>query len=110
MDLTDEPTRVRQGEELDVKAIEPFLKDKIPGLSGPLVLEQFPSGYSNLTYLLRIGNRELVLRRPPFGRKAKTAHDMGREYRVLKALNPALASGVFVCRAIFKIAFRRMET
>ena len=88
MDLTDEPTRVRQGEELDVKAIEPFLKDKIPGLSGPLVLEQFPSGYSNLTYLLRIGNRELVLRRPPFGRKAKTAHDMGREYRVLKALNP----------------------
>jgi aminoglycoside phosphotransferase (APT) family kinase protein len=53
-----------------------------------VTVEQFPSGYSNLTYLVRIGNRELVLRRPPFGRKAKTAHDMGREYRILKALNP----------------------
>ena len=79
MDFTDKPTKVRQGEELDVKVIESFLKDNIPGLSGDIVVEQFPSGYSNLTYLLRIGNKELVLRRPPFGRKAKTAHDMGRE-------------------------------
>jgi aminoglycoside phosphotransferase (APT) family kinase protein len=88
MDFTDKPTKVRQGEGLDVKAVELFLRDNIPGLSGPIVLEQFPSGYSNLTYLLRIGNKELVLRRPPFGRKAKTAHDMGREYRIMKALNP----------------------
>ena len=88
MDFTDKSKEVRQGEELDVKVIEPFLKENIPGLSGPLTVEQFPSGYSNLTYLVRIGNKELVLRRPPFGRKAKTAHDMGREYRILKALNP----------------------
>ena len=88
MDLSDKSTKVRQGEELDVKVIEPFLKDTLPGLSGPMTVEQFPSGYSNLTYLVRIGNKELVLRRPPFGRKAKTAHDMGREYRILKALNP----------------------
>ncbi|MBN2033059.1 MAG: phosphotransferase family protein, partial [Deltaproteobacteria bacterium] len=54
---------------------------------GGILVEQFPSGYSNLTYLIRIGDKELVLRRPPFGRKAKTAHDMGREYRILKALN-----------------------
>ena len=88
MDLSDKSTKVRQGEELDVKVIEPFLKDTLPGLSGPMTVEQFPSGYSNLTYLVRIGNKELVLRRPPFGRKAKTAHDMGREYRILTALNP----------------------
>jgi aminoglycoside phosphotransferase (APT) family kinase protein len=88
MDVTDKPTKVRQGEELDLKVIEPFLKDNIPGLSGGILVEQFPSGYSNLTYLIRLGDRELVLRRPPFGRKAKTAHDMGREYRILKALYP----------------------
>jgi aminoglycoside phosphotransferase (APT) family kinase protein len=88
MDLTDQPAQVRQGEELDLKAVESFLKDNIPGLSGSLALEQFPSGYSNLTYLIRVGSRELVLRRPPYGRKAKTAHDMGREFRILTALKP----------------------
>ncbi len=88
MELTDKPTKVRQAEELDLKVIEGFLKDNISGLSGEILVNQFPSGYSNLTYLIQVGDRELVLRRPPFGRKAKTAHDMGREYRILKALNP----------------------
>jgi aminoglycoside phosphotransferase (APT) family kinase protein len=87
MDFTDKPAKVRQGEALDRQVLEPFLKDNLPGLSGQMVVEQFPSGYSNLTYLVRIGNKQLVLRRPPFGRKAKTAHDMGREYRILKALH-----------------------
>jgi aminoglycoside phosphotransferase (APT) family kinase protein len=49
-------------------------------------LRQFPSGHSNLTYLAKFDDRELVLRRPPFGTKAKSAHDMGREYRILDAL------------------------
>jgi aminoglycoside phosphotransferase (APT) family kinase protein len=89
MEFTDKPTKVRQGEELDLKVIETFLKESIPGLEGGILVEQFPSGYSNLTYLIRLGDRELVLRRPPFGRKAKTAHDMGREYRILRALNEA---------------------
>jgi aminoglycoside phosphotransferase (APT) family kinase protein len=88
MDLRDKSTKVRQGEELDLKVVEQFLKDAIPGLSGDLVVEQFPSGFSNLTYLIKVGGTDLVLRRPPFGRKAKTAHDMGREYRILTALNP----------------------
>jgi aminoglycoside phosphotransferase (APT) family kinase protein len=88
MDFTDKPAGVRQGEELDLNAAERFLKHNIPGLEGRPSVEQFPSGYSNLTYLVRFGDKELVLRRPPFGRKAKTAHDMGREYRILKALNP----------------------
>src|SRR5439155_26326836 len=53
---------------------------------GPLSVEQFPHGHSNLTYLLRRGPSEWVLRRPPFGNQVKTAHDMGREYRVLSKL------------------------
>ncbi|MGE5840879.1 MAG: phosphotransferase family protein, partial [Deltaproteobacteria bacterium] len=90
MEFTDKPTKVRQGEELDLTVIEMFLKDSIPGLAGEILVEQFPSGYSNLTYLIRVGERELVLRRAPVVRKAKTAHDMGREYRILSALKRVL--------------------
>lgn len=88
MDLTDKSTGVRPGEELDPQRVAKFLRDSIPGLSGEPVVAQFPSGYSNLTYLVIAGDREFVLRRPPFGRKAKTAHDMAREYRILSALKP----------------------
>ncbi len=88
MDITDRPAKVRQGEELKTKAVEEFLKDNIRGLEGKLDIAQFPSGFSNLTYMIRVGERELVLRRPPFGTKAKSAHDMSREYRILSALHP----------------------
>ncbi len=57
-------------------------------MSGEIAIKQFPSGFSNLTYLITAGEREMVLRRPPFGKKAKTAHDMHREYRILSALKP----------------------
>ncbi|MCC6699712.1 MAG: phosphotransferase family protein [Candidatus Hydrogenedentes bacterium] len=77
---------VRAGEELDSASLERYLCDTLDGISGPLVIEQFPSGHSNLTYLIRAGDRELVLRRPPFGSTVKSAHDMGREYRVLSKL------------------------
>ncbi|MEW5722694.1 MAG: phosphotransferase family protein [Thermodesulfobacteriota bacterium] len=86
MDWTDQPRPVRPGEELDAGKIESFLKQALPDLAGGLTVRQFPGGHSNLTYLLTVGDRELVLRRPPFGTKAKTAHDMGREYRILSAL------------------------
>ncbi len=86
MDTIDQATHIRQGEKLDSLKVEAFLKDTIPGLQGEIVIRQFPSGHSNLTYLVTFSNRELVLRRPPFGTKAKTAHDMGREYRILSAL------------------------
>ncbi len=88
-DFRDHPTAVRPGEELDLARLEPFLLSRFPGSSGPLAAEQFPSGHSNLTYLVRLGEREMVLRRPPFGSKVKSAHDMGREYRVLSKLYPA---------------------
>jgi aminoglycoside phosphotransferase (APT) family kinase protein len=54
----------------------------------PLVVEQFPGGHSNLTYLLRLGTREFVMRRPPFGPVPPKAHDMAREYHILEAVHP----------------------
>lgn len=87
-ELMDQATAIRPGEELQVQRLEEFLRQNIPGLQGPLEIRQFPSGYSNLTYFLRMGGREMILRRPPHGTKAKTAHDMSREYKVLTALHP----------------------
>lgn len=86
-ELLDTPRPTRPGEELDLARLEPFLREHISGIQGPLTVEQFPSGFSNLTYLLRMGDLELVLRRPPFGNQVKSAHDMGREYRVLSRLS-----------------------
>jgi len=84
--MTDETRPMRPGEEIDAAPLAVWLKERLPGVEGPIAIEQFPGGHSNLTYLLRFGDRELVLRRPPFGSKVKTAHDMGREYRVLSRL------------------------
>ena len=83
----DTATAVRSGEELPVAALESYLATRLPDASAPLVVEQFPHGHSNLTYLLRLGYQEFVLRRPPFGNQVKTAHDMGREFRVLSKLS-----------------------
>jgi len=90
-DLRDSSRAVRSGEELPQEALLTYLKQHLPDLDGPLSVEQFPAGFSNLTYLLRIGDRELVLRRPPIGAKIKTAHDMSREYRILSHLYPVYA-------------------
>ncbi|TYR78608.1 phosphotransferase family protein [Priestia megaterium] len=81
---------VRKGEELDVAKLEQFLRIHFPDLpSSPLVIEQFGTGASNLTYALSIGDWEAVLRRPPFGPVAPKAHDMQREYRILSVLSEA---------------------
>jgi aminoglycoside phosphotransferase (APT) family kinase protein len=88
MDFTDQPSDIRSGEELDTAKVEAFIRDAISGLSGKMTIKQFPRGHSNLTYLIRVGAKDMVLRRPPFGTKAKTAHDMNREYRILSALHP----------------------
>lgn len=89
--LLDRTKPVREGEELDLEALAAYLPAHLPddlGLAAPLTVEveQFPSGYSNLTYLLKVGGLDMVLRRPPFAVQVKTGHDMGREYRVLSAL------------------------
>ena len=91
MALTDTATDVRPGEALDGARIDAWLKAHLPDLQGTPNIRQFPGGASNLTYLLQYPQRELVLRRPPFGHKARSAHDMGREFRILNALRPAFA-------------------
>ena len=84
LDGTAEP---RAGEELPLDALRTYLEREVPHLRGDVVVEQFPKGHSNLTYLLKVGDTELVLRRPPFGAQIKTGHDMGREHRVLTGLS-----------------------
>jgi aminoglycoside phosphotransferase (APT) family kinase protein len=84
-----EVSDVRPGEQLDWPAIEAWLRARLPAeldLDGPLEVLQFPNGSANLTYLIRFGSTELVLRRPPFGTLAPGAHDMAREYKVLSRL------------------------
>lgn len=82
---TDSTRPVRAGEELDTDALASYLARELDG-SGPVEVEQFPGGHSNLTYLVRFAGTEYVLRRPPFGTRVKSAHDMGREYTVLSHL------------------------
>jgi aminoglycoside phosphotransferase (APT) family kinase protein len=84
--MSDAARPPREGEALDAAALESCLRGLLPDLKTPLDILQFPAGHSNLTYLLRAGNLEMVLRRPPFGRKPKTGHDMRREWRILSAL------------------------
>lgn len=84
----DEPRGVREGEELPVDRVDAFLKERVPGLEGTPEIRQYPGGASNLTYLVQYANKDLVLRRPPFGHKAKSAHDMLREARIQQALAP----------------------
>lgn len=87
--LLDRAGSVRGGEELDRGKVDAFLKARIPGLEGSPEIRQYSRGASNLTYLLSYPGRDLVLRRPPFGHKAKGAHDMIREARVMTALQAA---------------------
>ncbi len=89
LDIRDHSREIRQGEELDLARLEPYLRSHFPDAKGPLVVRQFPAGHSNLTYSVNLGDKEMVLRRPPFGSKVKSAHDMGREYNVLSKLHSA---------------------
>lgn len=82
-----ETSPVRPGEELDVARLSAFLSDQLDLSSGEIDVEQFPAGSSNLTYLVRLGHTEYVLRRPPFGNTVKSAHDMQREFNVLSKLS-----------------------
>lgn len=79
---------VRKGEELDVGRLAQYLRGKIEGIDSGIQVQQFPSGHSNLTYLLVTDQREYVLRRAPLGPVAPKAHDMAREYQLLRAVHP----------------------
>jgi aminoglycoside phosphotransferase (APT) family kinase protein len=85
----DSPRAVREGEELDRSKLVAYFSTRLPELGADVEIEQFPSGFSNLTYLVRAATgQEFVLRRPPVGAKIKTAHDMSREFFILKHLHP----------------------
>ena len=74
---------------LPLAALERHLRQALPGLlQGPLSAQLVAGGRSNLTYLLTDGRARWVLRRPPLGHVLETAHDMGREHRLLTALSP----------------------
>lgn len=82
----DKAVSVRKGEELDQAALKAYFSKHLPQFSGDLSISQFPGGASNLTYAVNIGETRLVLRRPPFGPKIKSAHDMSREYKLFTRL------------------------
>lgn len=114
---------VRPSEQLDWPRLERWLRVALPAahidgldLAQPMRVEQFAGGHSNLTYLIRFGERELVLRRPPLGPVAPTAHDMAREFRWLSAVHPvfplaprayALCTEVSVVGSVFYVMERR---
>src|SRR5260370_40321644 len=77
----------RPDEHLDTSRLEPYLRERLEGAEGPPVVRQFGGGKANLTYLLRFGAQEFVLRRPPLGPIPPGAHDMRREHRVLSVLH-----------------------
>jgi aminoglycoside phosphotransferase (APT) family kinase protein len=83
-----ETIRMREGEQIAVDVLREYLRDKLEGAEEGVELEQFPNGHSNLTYLIRAGGRDYVLRRPPLGPVAPKAHDMVREYHFLRAVHP----------------------
>ena len=118
-DGVDRAAPVRAGEGLDLERLAGYLEREHPDLAGELAVEQFPSGYSNLTYLVTVqrdgeASVEMVVRRPPMGSRVKTAHDMGREYRVLAALQGIYAKAprpLFHCQdpAVLGGPFYAME-
>ncbi|PKM21815.1 MAG: phosphotransferase family protein [Gammaproteobacteria bacterium HGW-Gammaproteobacteria-14] len=112
--LLDKPRNVRDGESFDTAAMDRWLKTQVTSLQGEPAIQQFSGGASNLTYLVSYPDRDLILRRPPFGHKAKGAHDMAREFRVQQALKPvypAVPTMVALCEdpAVMDCDFYVME-
>jgi len=106
----------RPDERLDTSRLEPHLRERLEGAGGPLSVRQFGGGKANLTYLLRFGDREFVLRRPPLGPIPPGAHDMRREHRVLSVLHgryPLAPKSLLLCEdesiigAVFIVEERR---
>ena len=117
-DAPDESRPVRDEDAFDVDAVAAWLREHATAfredLDGTPEVRQFPGGASNLTYLLRYPRRDLILRRPPAGQKAASAHDMGREFRIQDALAPVfpyVATMVGLCtdEAVIGSEFYVME-
>ena len=105
---------VRRGEQLDLARLEPWLRAHLPETDGSLTVHQFGGGHANLTYLIRFGHHEYVLRRPPLGPVAPKSHDMKREHRVLARLGsafPLAPTSFALCEdpAVLGVDFHVME-
>src|SRR6266851_3594887 len=92
--MDQDANAVRPGEQLEWPRLVAWLRERlraceVPGLNADAepAVAQFPGGHSNLTYLLRFGDADVVVRRPPFGPVPPTAHDMAREFRWLAAMH-----------------------
>ncbi len=115
MSTQEDTIVIRAGEEFDLPKVEQYLRSHIAGLGeGELHVRQFPSGASNLTYLLQIGDWEAVLRRPPLGPVAPKAHDMEREASLLQKVHsvfPLAPKPYLICNdpSILGVPFYVME-
>lgn len=115
--MENDTRAVRAGEELDGARLVAWLRERLPAdidFSRPPVLTQFPGGHSNLTYLLTLGNAGVVIRRPPIGPVAPTAHDMAREFRWLSAMHrvfPLAPRPYVLCEdtSVIGVVFYAME-
>lgn len=110
----DKPVEARAAEVPDLDKLRHYLVSQQVIHDEPLEIRQFPGGYSNLTFLLSTAKLQMVLRKPPRGANIKTAHDMGREFRVLQALRPvfpAVPKPILLCEdeAIIGAPFYLME-
>ena len=105
--VEDTRAPVRSDEQLDWPRLATYLRQRLPtaminglDLAATMEVSQFPGGHSNLTYLVRFGGTELVLRRPPLGPVPPKAHDMAREYRWLAAHQPGVPAGATAVPAL----------
>ena len=87
-DTSTDVTEIRKGHDMDVDKLTSYLMKEIPGFSGPIGIKQFGFGQSNPTFLLTDSNgQQYVLRKQPPGKLSnKTAHQVAREYTIMKAL------------------------
>jgi aminoglycoside phosphotransferase (APT) family kinase protein len=119
MTASKDSTAVRAGEELEIAALNSYLREQLgrrqeDNPTSTIEVEQFPGGHSNLTYLIRYGGQEFVLRRPPVGPVAPTAHDMPREYKLLSLIHeqfPLAPRPILLCEdaTIMGVPFYLME-
>jgi aminoglycoside phosphotransferase (APT) family kinase protein len=115
--MEEKTVPVREGEALDGEKLIRFLREHIDELAdAPVEVRQYPTGASNLTYLIRIGEWEAVLRRPPLGPLPPKAHDMEREATILQKIHPvfplapkpyAICRDTSVLGAVFYVMERR---
>ena len=87
-ELIDKAKPVREKEQLPLDKVDVWIKANIPTVSGTPEITQYTGGASNWTYRIKYDSHDLILRRPPAGTKAASAHDMKREYEIQKALMP----------------------